>query len=264
MMKLGMICNDPTEEKLDFVKSLDLEFIEGCCNSGRDITRFLDNFEEKLKLVKEKGLYYGSIGRWNPTAQVDGVINEDEYKLVESLLDAAIKSDTPNFVTGLNYDESATMYRNYTNAIEFLGRLCERAKGTNTVVSVCNCDWNNFIVDSFAWNIVLGELPDLMIKFDASHSYAAGRNYLKEISEWGDRIAHVHLKGRVVTDGNRISDPPAGLDDLKWPSIFAALYHFDYDRLLSIEPHSGPWFIESERGKAGVKFTVDFARQFIF
>jgi len=263
MMKLGMINNRPTKESLGYAKSLGLSFIEMCNNNNEESAECTEKMAQYTVDVKEAGLTFGSIGRWNSEMNKGGKIDEAEFAIVNQNLSDAISVNCPTFVCGCNYDESVSLYKNYTVAIEIFGRMIEKAKGTNTKIAVYNCDWNNFINNEDAWKIVLGELPELMIKFDASHSYNADRNYMKEISDWGNRFAHVHIKGTVRTGGKYVDDPPAGMDDLKWGSIFAALYANGYDGCLSIEPHSNAWRFDTERGKAGVKYTVDFINKFI-
>ena len=108
---------------------------------------------------------------------------------------------------------------------------------------------------------MLGELPELCIKFDASHAYNRNENYLEQLSDWGERVAHVHVKGTVHAGKNAVDDPPAGMDDIQWSSLFAILYARGYNGDLSIEPHSKTW--QGELGNAGVLFTRDFIRKFM-
>ncbi len=263
MMKLGIINNGPNKDSLAFAKGLGLSFIEMCNNNNEETLHCHAHIDEYIAAVKEAGMFIGSIGRWNASMNAGGRVNEDEFAIVSNTLDDAIKAGAPTFVCGCNYDDSVSLYRNYTAAIEIFGRMMDKAKGTGTRVAVYNCDWNNFVNNMDAWKIVLGELPGLCIKFDASHSYNAGRDYMREISDWGDRFAHMHVKGTVITGGRGVDDPPAGMDDLKWGSIFAALYARGYDGCLSIEPHSAAWQFHTARGKAGVRFTVDYISKFI-
>ena len=164
------------------------------------------------------------------------------------------------FVCGCNYDESISLWRNYGNAIEFFDALIKRADG-RIKVAVQNCNWNNFIVSPKQWEVVLGELPELMLKFDASHAYKRGEDYLAQLSDWGDRVAHFHLKGIIRTGTRLVDDPPAGMDDLNWGAMFAILYARKYDGDLSVEPHSATW--KGDLGRAGVEFTKNFVRPFI-
>lgn len=263
MMKLGIINNRPNEENLEYVKSLGLSFIEICNNDNNDSKWCSENISSINELVKNKGLFIGSVGRWNSVMNSAGKINESEFYIVAQNLKDAIAVKSPTFVVGCNYDDSVSLYKNYGVAIEIFGRLLDIARGSGTNIGVYNCDWNNFVNNSEAWKIVLGELPELKIKFDASHSYNAGRDFMKEISDWADRFAHMHVKGTVRTHGRVVADPPAGMDDFSWGSIFAILYDRGYDGCLSIEPHSSAWQFDTERGQAGVRFTVDYISKFI-
>ncbi len=263
MMKLGMINCRPDKDSLAYVKGLGLSFIEICNNNNEETLYCHEHIGQYIADVKEAGLSFGSIGRWNATLNVGGKVNEEEFAIVSKTLDDAITAGAPTFVVGCNYDDSVSLYKNYTAAIEVFGRFAERARGTGTKVAIYNCDWNNFVYNEEAWKIVLGELPEVGLKYDASHAYNRRSDYMRDISDWGDRFAHVHVKGTVITGGRGVDDPPAGMDDLKWPSIFAALYARGYDGCLSIEPHSAAWQFHTERGKAGVRFTVDYISKFI-
>ena len=97
------------------------------------------------------------------------------------------------------------------------------------------------------WSVVHTALPDLGIKYDASHCIGRGGDYLKELRDWGDRVYHVHLKGFVYIDGEGYDDAPAGLDQITWGPLFDVLYTKDYDGMFSIEPHSNYW--KGEKGE---------------
>ena len=260
MMKLGMI-RGCEPESFDAVKNLGLEFIEICRNYDDETVDFSNHVEEIKANFARTGIPIRSVGRWNAECNVGGRIDEARFKIITDLFDAAVAIGAPVFVCGCNYDESVSLYKNYTAAIELFGRLLDRAKASGTKIAVYNCDWNNFVYSDTQYKVVLGELPELMIKFDASHAYNRGEDYIKLISDWGDRFAHVHIKGTLHANGLRVDDPPAGMDDINWRSLFAALYARKYDGGLSIEPHSVTW--RGELGEKGVKFTIDFIKQFI-
>lgn len=44
-----------------------------------------------------------------------------------------------------------------------------------------------------------------MIKFDASHAYKRSEDYLEQLSDWGEKVAHFHLKG-IVKAGEQMED----------------------------------------------------------
>lgn len=265
-MKLGMICYE------DF-KTLDLEILKGIRDRGLSFAEFcvnVDNepdvFMEKEALLmqakQELGLLTGSIGRWGSFRLTeDAAVNETEFQNDCRLVDLASRLECPVYVTGCNYAEGRSAYENLTGAISYYERLLDHAKGTGVKIAVCNCDWNNFLCEDPMREIVLGHLPELCVKFDPSHSYYAGRDYLSEIKKWGTRIAHMHVKGGLVIGGDRFDDPPAGLDQIDWNSLFATLYAVGYEGTLSIEPHSDVW--KGELGDRGLDYTVRFIKGFL-
>ena len=259
-MRLGRIQNDYTKEGFNLVASQGLDFIEICCNNDEDSEKLIGYVNAVNEEIKRTGIDVSCVGRWNHELQKDGAIVPEKETLYHRLLDAAIALGAKTFVCGINYDETVSLYKNYNNAIAFFEKLIKRADG-RIKIAVQNCDWNNFIVSPKEWEVVLGELPDLYIKYDPSHAYNRGADYIREMSEWGERIAHFHVKGTVHGGAKKIADPPAGMDDIAWGAVFATLYSTGYKGDLSIEPHSSVW--QGELGDFGVRFTTNFIRQFI-
>lgn len=259
-MRLGRIQNRFKADGFDLVKEQGLEFIELCCNY-EEIMKNVINGKEIIKgEIARTGIDVAAVGRWNHDIQENGVIVPERLEVYLELMETAIEIGAKIFVVGCNYDKSISLFRNYENAISFFRTLIERADG-RIKVAVQNCGWNNFITSPKQWEVVLGELPELYIKYDASHAYNRGEDYLGQLSDWCHRVAYVHIKGTVHAGSKAVDDPPAGMDDLNWPSLFAILYGRGYDGDLSIEPHSKTW--EGELGHAGVLFTRDYIRKFM-
>ena len=63
-----------------------------------------------------------------------------------------------------------------------------------------------------------------MIKYDASHAYNRNEDYLGQLNDWCDRVAHVHIKGTTHAGKKAVADPPAGMDDILWRPLFSILY----------------------------------------
>ena len=74
-------------------------------------------------------------------------------------------------------------------------------------------------------------------------------------------FAHMHVKGTTHAGRRGVDDPPAGMDDIQWGSLFSILYARKYNGDLSIEPHSATW--QGELGEAGVAFTKNFMQKFV-
>lgn len=262
-MRIGRIQNNYTAEGFDLVKSTSLSFIEICCNNQTEAEKLIGARDDIKAQIARTGIDVSSVGRWNHDINVAGKIDADKLAVYLAQLDTAIALGAKTFVCGCNFASEVSLYKNYTVALDFLGTLTAHAKesGSGIKIAVQNCHWNNFIVSPEEWRVILGDNPDLWLKYDASHAYNRHADYLAEMSDYGERIAHFHVKGTTHAGTRAVSDPPAGMDDLKWGSIFSVLYARGYDGDLSIEPHSKTW--QGELGVAGVEFTRKFISQFV-
>ncbi len=258
-MRIGRI-SYWSAECFDNAKTLGLEFIEVCCTSENEARKFISQKDEIKAQIERTGIPISSIGRWRHNYNENGAINEEKFESYLLLLDTAIELGAKTFVCGINLDESVSLEENYKTAIKVFKTLIQRAAG-RIKVAVHNCDWCNFINSPTQWQVVLGALPELYLKYDPSHAYNRGDDYLSELSDWGERIAHIHLKGAVRAGKRKIDDPPAGMDDINWPAVMGILYSRGYDGDLSCEPHSPVW--RGEKEARGIAFTRDYIKQFI-
>ena len=260
-MKLGII-NGWEEGHFKAVKAKGLEAVEFCINYNYDSYEVLKKAEE-IKANSEKyGVIVGSIGRWGmDRIDDDGNIIPEALQHDKNLIDLASIVGCPVFNVGCNFIESKTYYENCQLAIEYFSILLEYAKPKGVKIATYNCDWANFVCEEKAWSVVHGALPELGIKYDASHCINRGGDYLKELRDWGSRVYHFHVKGILYVAGEGFDDPPAGLDQINWGAVMTMLYVNDYNGVLSIEPHSGKW--KGAKGQWGVDYTINYMRQFI-
>lgn len=269
MMKLGLISYEHTKENLDKIAALGLDFVEYCVNYSEDPQydkwqTFSGMTDEIAGWAKAAGLSVGAVGRWGGyKLRSDGTVNEEEFRADEALIRAAARLGSPVYNTGCNYVEGLSLYENYTAAIGYFERLIALGKELGVTIATYNCRWNNYVHSDPAWSVIHGHLKDLGIKYDPSHSrYAMEADYLSEMKKWGARFAHVHIKGSLIVDGERLDDPPAGLDQTNWGAFMAALYACGYDGNLSIEPHSSIW--QGEIGNKGLRYSIDLIRSLMF
>lgn len=261
-MKLGIIAS-PEAKSFDYAAGLGLEFVEFCINVGTDVALIAGKLPELKAASARTGVQVASIGRWGPDRiSKGGSIVQEELLASYALIDAACELGCPVFVAGCNYVDEMSYFDNVKAAIELFTNLIDYGRDRGVRIATYNCHWNSFIVDSAAWKLIHGHLPELGIKYDPSHARYAGQDYLKEMRDWGDRFVHVHLKGSVIIDGKRFDDPPAGMDQTDWGTFMSILYGVGYEGGLSIEPHSRNW--NGERGEWGVRFTVDYFRNLLF
>lgn len=256
-MKLGIIA-PVAEESFRYAQDLGLDFVEFCIN-GPDHGQLLRQYEKEIpQWISYYGVSIGSIGRWKSDILLpDGTIDPEEQKLAGELAEFSAKFHCPNYICGCNYVPSVSKFSNFAAAITFFQGVLDSAPA-GVSVSVYNCRKKNFVNTPEAWSLVLGHLPQLGIKFDPSHSRYAGSDYLQELADWGDRVRHVHLKGSLLVGGQRIDDPPAGLDQTDWKSVLNILRAKGYTGGLSIEPHSPVW--QGDLGERGIRYTIQYFR----
>ena len=261
-MKLGIIRNQNDENAFAFAKEKGLSFVELCLNFEPEAQQFIAQADVLKKRSEEAGIPFASIGRWNASPlDEQGKIRPHLLEEAKRTIDAAHALGCPVYVCGATWVEGLSLYQNYTAAIRFFGEVLDYARPLGMKVAIYNCHWSNWITGAKEWEVVLGELPELGIKFDASHSIAGGRDYITELRDWANRIYHVHIKGFVQIGGQYVDAPPAGLDAINWPTEMAILYSAHYNGGLSIEPHSEVW--QGELGARGIDYTIRYMKQFL-
>ncbi len=260
-MKLGII-NGWEEGHFKAVAAKGLSAVEFCINHNYDSADVLARAAE-IKASSEKyGVAVGSIGRWGMDRfDDDGNVIPEALQHDKNLVDLASLVGCPVYNVGCNYVDGRTYYENCLMAIDYLKNLIDYAREKNVKIATYNCDWANFVFEEKAWSVIHGALPELGIKYDPSHCFNRGGDYLRELRDWGKRVYHFHVKGILHIAGDGFDDPPAGLDEIKWGAIMTLLYVNDYNGVLSIEPHSGKW--KGAKGQWGVDFTISYMKQFI-
>ncbi|MBQ6906052.1 MAG: sugar phosphate isomerase/epimerase [Clostridia bacterium] len=261
-MNLGIITgHDPAGIK--YVRDLGLGYAEFDVN-GDDISYLTDadKSDAVLEAMKKYDVKLGAVGRWGRfRINNDGTISEKERQDEYDLIDLCRKLGCPVYICGVNYVDGLSYYENITAAINYIQSLIEYA-GEDVKVCTYNCHWHSYVDTPKAWELIHGHLKSLGIKFDPSHTINGGRDYIREMVDWGDRFYHVHLKGTINVDGIHVDDPPAGMDMINWGMFLSLLRAKKYDGMLSIEPHSATW--QGELGAKGVEFTVKYFKKMLF
>ena len=260
-MKLGII-NGWEEGHFAYVKSKGLDAVEFCVNHNYNAKEFLDKATEIKGYSDKYGIPVGSMGRWGMQRVDDnGVIIPEAVQADKYLIEAASIIGCPVYNVGVNYTDGKSFYDNCQIAIEYLSQLLSYAKDFGVKIATYNCDWSNFVYNDKAWSVIHTALPELGIKYDASHCLSRRGDYLKELRDWGDRVYHVHIKGVLYIDGEGYDDAPAGLDQINWGALMDVLYTKNYNGMLSIEPHSGYW--KGKKGQWGIDYTIKYIRPLI-
>ncbi|WP_127539653.1 sugar phosphate isomerase/epimerase family protein [Paenibacillus illinoisensis] len=260
-MKLGIIA-PVQEESFANARRRGLHFLEFCINEGDSVEEFCEQLESISQWKTQYGVKVGSIGRWKSLRiNEKGEILQDELERCFKLIDAASALGCPSFVSGCNYVEELSFYENCTAAIAFFKELLEYARPRNVQISAYNCRKVNFVNTPEVWRIIHGHLPELGIKFDPSHARFFGGDYLQEALDWGHRFYHVHLKGSLLVNGQKVDEPPAGMDQTDWPSFIATLRAAGYNAGLSIEPRKSA--LPDELADKGIDYSATYFKKLL-
>ena len=258
-MKLGMISPSHDAAGIQRIKALGLDYAEFDVNAD-DISYL--NRAEIRKALSETGVKLGAVGRWGrDRITADGSICAKEQKDEFDLIDMCAELGCPVYITGCNYVDGLSYYQNVSAAIAYFQSLIDYAAG-RVKLCVYNCSWNNYVNKPHEWDIINDHLKALGIKFDPSHTVNGGRDYLSEAALYGANFDHVHLKGTLNIDGRHIDAPPAGMDMINWGALLSILRKYNYQGMLSIEPHSATW--QGELGEQGLKYTIDYFKKLLF
>ena len=258
-MKLGMISPSHDAAGIQRIKALGLDYAEFDVNA--DDLSYLNRAEIR-KALSETGVKLGAVGRWGrDRITADGSICAKEQKDEFDLIDMCAELGCPVYIPGCNYVDGLSYYQNVSAAIAYFQSLIDYAAG-RVKLCVYNCSWNNYVNKPHEWDIINDHLKALGIKFDPSHTVNGGRDYLSEAALYGANFDHVHLKGTLNIDGRHIDDPPAGMDMINWGALLSILRKYNYQGMLSIEPHSATW--QGELGEQGLKYTIDYFKKLLF
>ena len=258
-MKLGMISPSHDAAGIQRIKALGLDYAEFDVNAD-DISYL--NRAEIRKALSETGVKLGAVGRWGrDRITADGSICAKEQKDEFDLIDMCAELGCPVYITGCIYVDGLSSYQHVSAAIAYFQSLIDYAAG-RVKLCVYNCSWNNYVNKPHEWDIINDHLKALGIKFDPSHTVNGGRDYLSEAALYGANFDHVHLKGTLNIDGRHIDDPPAGMDMINWGALLSILRKYNYQGMLSIEPHSATW--QGELGEQGLKYTIDYFKKLLF
>lgn len=260
-MRLGIIA-PVQEESFSMAHQRGLGFLEFCINEGDDVEAFCDQLDKIKEWIEQYKVEIGSIGRWKSLRINDrGEIIQEELERCFKLIDAASQLGCHSFVVGCNYVDGLSLYDNCSAAIAFFKELLAYAEPKGVKVSTYNCRKVNYVHSPDIWRIIHGHLPNLGIKFDPSHARFFGGDYMRETFDWGHRFTHVHLKGSLLVDGQKVDEPPAGLDQTDWPSFIATLRAVGYDACLSIEPRKSA--LPDELESKGVDYSVSYFKKLL-
>ena len=196
--------------------------------------------EEIIRLLKEHGIKAAAVN----------VSMELDMPTIKSEIDFAAKVGSPVYI---GHPEALTHgeHDRIKAFREYWTEACKYAEDKGIKVCVNSCGLN-----PESWDIIFHEVPELYLKYDPSFSNQEGRDIPMELTRYGSRLAHFHVKDEVPRksyDSNLIKKyeyAPAGMGSIHWGQVVTLLYEVGYKGVLSVEVHSAFWNSDAnfERG----------------
>jgi len=124
----------------------------------------------------------------------------------------------------------------WSAALSGLEALCQRGSDLGVSIGFEPC-WGTLAHDAGTARRVLEEVP-VSVTFDPSHFVMTGDDIPALVREWGDRIAHVHLKdafGQQGIEGESFIFCLLGEGKVPWSEFAGALDEIGYSGALSVE-----------------------------
>jgi len=121
----------------------------------------------------------------------------------------------------------------------------------------------SFLNSLEAYEKLWSVFPTVGMKIDPANLRGAGIEYLPFFIKHMNMMYEVHIKEAVEYGGNPwVSQPAAGMGDIRWGPIFAFMYEADWNRYMVVEPHGPLWGRGELRWKM-LKLTKRYMDQFI-
>ena len=207
------------------IDTLELDYFEGPLCKGRS--------EHVLSILKEYGISV------NVVTCTTGLVLEtlkEDLDFVAKLGASYYVPQAPN----LAYNDRDGI----NNFIKIWSEVSKYAQDKGVMLCVQSCGQS-----PQSWDIIFSRMDNTGLKYDPSFSLQAGRCYVSEILKYGNLIKHVHVKDEIIleqtTDYAKGIKPhmyvPAGMGDMHWGKVIAALYEVGYKGDYAIETHSIFW-----------------------
>jgi len=124
-------------------------------------------------------------------------------------------------------------------ALSALERVLHRAEQAGVLVALEPC-WGTLARDRYRAEYLFSQLDSaaLAVNFDPSHFVLTGDDIPAAVAAWGPRIAHVHLKDAVGTQGlpdEEFTFLLPGEGRVPWAAMFGALDAVEYTGAICVE-----------------------------
>lgn len=237
-------------------------------------------------MLADAGLEISSLAYYPNILGAEGKQRAFLIDHLKKVVDAAVLLEVPMVGTFVGADQ--TKYA--TENLEEFARVWPpivayaRERGIRIVIENCPMLWDdtwpggqNLAYSPAIWMKMFEIIPDdhFGLNYDPSHLIWQFIDEIRPISDFRERIYHVHAKDMridremlyqdgILAPGFRWAIPRLpGLGEVRWPEFMAALYAIGYDYVISVEHEDRSFEKTEELVKRGFLLTRDVLSPYI-
>ena len=233
-MKIGLlsaILADQTfEEVIDIASSYGYQSVElACWPKSKASRRYagvthidLDTLsDEKIQYILDythkKNIEIAALGYYPNPLDQDDEKRQISFSHIKKLIDAAVKLKVSLVSTFIGKNQYISDQENFILFKKYWPEIIRYAESKQIKIAIENCpmyftqdEWpggQNLASSPYIWKIMFEEIPSdyFGLAYDPSHLYLQRMDYLKPLSEFKDKIFHIHFKD-IKLDMDKINE----------------------------------------------------------
>ncbi len=302
MMKLGLhtaiLADLNYEEMVDYVAGAGFQSLEVCCwPKGRADRRYAgvthidveDLTEEKaeyyVNYAASRGIQIACLGYFPNVLSDDAEVARVSIGHIKKVILAASMMKVNLVTTFIGKNKNKTVDENITLMKEAWPPILKLAEEKGVRIAVENCpmlytedEWpggNNVATTPYVWREMFRMSPNIGLCYDPSHLVLQGMTEWKPVTDFPDRIFHVHLKDiridqDMVEEYGRFSYPSLwhrpkmpGLGEVDFPGLITRLNEIGYQGDACIECEDRAFEGSMEDTKKGIELSCRYLRQYM-
>jgi sugar phosphate isomerase/epimerase len=246
-----------------------------------------DSAEELVGELAQRGIEISALGYYPNPLSPDLDHRAEVLAHLRTVVAAAEKLGVPVVNTFIGNDKSRPLHENFVEFEKVWPDVVRHAADHGVKIAIENCpmifsgdEWpggNNLMYAPATWREVFGALDGdtLGLNLDPSHLVWQMIDYERVVSEFSERIYHVHAKDMEI-DRDGLYDHGVlsagigwqvprlpGLGEIRWDRFISALYRTGYDYAVVVEHEDRGFEGSDEKIKAGFRIARDAVAPYI-
>jgi sugar phosphate isomerase/epimerase len=252
-----------------------------------DVVNLSQKQIDEIKSTCEKNkVFISGLGYYPNPLDPDAQVSKSAIDHIKKVILAAEKLGLTNVNTFIGRDWTKTVDENWPQFIKIWKPLVKFAEDHNVKIGIENCpmlfsrdEWpggKNLATTPVIWRRIFNDIPsnNLGLNFDPSHLILQHMDPIKPLSEFKNKIFHIHAKDVLILkdkkDEHGIFDYPLtwhqpripGFGDINWSKFMAELYRINYNGPVCIEVEDDTFGKSLDGRKLAIKVAGNILRPF--